>query len=302
MTAFATIERFMGQRRLALVGASRDPRGFSRAMLRELVAHGYDVVPVNRGVAPGELIDGRAAYPSVDAVPGELGGAILVLPSSEAAEATRDALVAKVPRLWYHRGAGPGASSDEALELARRAGIEVIVDECPLMYLANAGAVHRLHAGVRAAAGHVPLRAPAVRPGRASVAALALVQAAVALPALPVGAGLIGDPTGGSIGMHVDSLAGSPLTSYLLPGLFLFVVNGLAQLGALALTLRRRPSAGVAALVLGLALVVWIAVQLAWYQGGSLLQPMYGAIGLVEMGLGVHWLLRAAPAVRGPSG
>ncbi len=43
----AAVARFLEGRRIALIGASDDPKKFSTTVLRELVAHGYDVVPVN---------------------------------------------------------------------------------------------------------------------------------------------------------------------------------------------------------------------------------------------------------------
>ena len=39
----------LGQKRIALVGLSRDPRDFSASLLRELVRRGYDVVPAESG-------------------------------------------------------------------------------------------------------------------------------------------------------------------------------------------------------------------------------------------------------------
>jgi len=42
---------FLAQRRIALVGVSRDPRDLSRALFRELRGRGYDVVPVHPQLA-----------------------------------------------------------------------------------------------------------------------------------------------------------------------------------------------------------------------------------------------------------
>jgi uncharacterized protein len=133
---------FLGARRIALVGASRDPRDFSRAVMKELVARGYDVVPVSP--AGGEIA-GRAAFATArDVVPAP-EAALLMTPPSRTAGAVADCLAAGVRKIWLHRGAGAGAASPEALALCRAAGVEPVTDLCPFMVLADAGWFHRVH-------------------------------------------------------------------------------------------------------------------------------------------------------------
>ncbi|GEJ57765.1 CoA-binding protein [Anaeromyxobacter diazotrophicus] len=133
-------------RRLALVGASRDPRSFSRAVQRELTARCYDVVPVNP--AAGEIGGAPAVARVQDAAPAP-EAALIMTPPSLAAAAARDCLAAGVRRVWFHRGAGRGCASEEAVALCRAQGVEPVVDLCPFMVLDRAGFVHRLHAVLR---------------------------------------------------------------------------------------------------------------------------------------------------------
>ena len=46
-TPMSTIEEFLSQRHLALVGVSRNPKDLSRVILRELRKRGYQVALVN---------------------------------------------------------------------------------------------------------------------------------------------------------------------------------------------------------------------------------------------------------------
>jgi len=46
-TTIADISDFLNLRRIALIGVSRDPKDFSRVLLRELCERGYDMVLVN---------------------------------------------------------------------------------------------------------------------------------------------------------------------------------------------------------------------------------------------------------------
>jgi len=113
--------------------------------------------------------------------------------------------------------------------------------------------------------------------------------------ALIGGVQLLSDPYGAPLGMPLGFLAGSPFTSYLIPGLLLTVVLGAFPLLALAL-LWWRPewpamawlerathrhwtwSLGVAA---GVAMMVWIAVQVAMLGASHPLQAFIAGLGLV---------------------
>ena len=54
MTTLAVrANEFLAQRRIALVGVSRNPRDLSRTLFRELRRRGYDVVPVNPDAGVG---------------------------------------------------------------------------------------------------------------------------------------------------------------------------------------------------------------------------------------------------------
>jgi predicted CoA-binding protein len=134
--------RFLVHRRLALVGASRDPRDFSRGVLRELLRRGYEVVPVNPGASH---MEDRPCYARVQDIPRPVEAALLMTAPGRSADAVRDCLAAGVRAIWFHRGIGPGSVSAEALDLCRAAGVEVVAGECPYMHLPEAGLPHRVH-------------------------------------------------------------------------------------------------------------------------------------------------------------
>jgi len=299
-TSFHDIEGFLSHKRLALVGASLNPKDFSRALMRELGEAGYEIVPVNRRAGADASIEGRRGFAHVGdiaAVEGPVDGALLMVPPSQAAEVVRECLAAGVTRLWFHRGAGRGAVDDEAVRVAREAGALTVVGECPLMYLPGAKLVHRVHGGLAHDRSQPRLSGLATpRPGTGLVVLLALLQALVGLPALGGGGLLVSDPTGGRVGLSLEWLASSPFGSYLVPGLVLFAV-GLCHIGAAILTLRRRPIAGRFAMALGLAMMGFIVGQWLWLPQWSWLQPAYFAIGVAEIAAGLTWLAHLAPRV-----
>ena len=280
--SLTTIEAFLQHRRLALVGVSQKQEDFSRAVMRELVSLGYDIVPINRH---GGTIEGRTAYARLVDLPEPVDGAIVMVPSAAAEGVVRDAAAAGVPRVWFHRGAGPGSSSREAVRAAEELGLGVIDGECPLMFVGHSK-VHRFHAAVRRIRGRYPRAAPAPRVPWQALAVLALLQAFVGLGAVVCGALLIADPSGAELGLDPAQLAPGPFSSYLVPGLYLLLVNGLAQLGGLALTVRRRLGAPLAAMALGVLLAGWIVGQWLWVRDFSVLQVVYFGLALIEFGFG----------------
>lgn len=137
---------FLAQRRLAVVGVSRDPKDFSRGLFRELRKRGYDLVPVNP--AGGE-IEGLHCALRVQDIRPPVDGALLMTRPEVSERVVRDCAAASIPRVWLHRGMGPGAVSAAAVELCRQHGIVVVEGECPYMFLPAPGFFHRAHGIVR---------------------------------------------------------------------------------------------------------------------------------------------------------
>lgn len=111
---------------------------------------------------------------------------------------------------------------------------------------------------------------------------LGSLQAFTAIGAIPAGTGYLLDTTGKGMGVSTDLLAHSPLNSFLLPGLFLLLINGLANLIGAYLSFKRNRYAGYIGLILGVFLTLWIIIQVAWISLMSFLQPLFLIIGLVN--------------------
>jgi hypothetical protein len=101
------------------------------------------------------------------------------------------------------------------------------------------------------------------------------------MSALVGGSGLVADPSGAAIGLPPDLLRGSPFGDYLVPGLVLLIVLGAGPLLAAYGVWTRRRWARLVSFLLGLALILWIGVQIRviGLQIRPPLQPLYGFIG-----------------------
>lgn len=115
---------------------------------------------------------------------------------------------------------------------------------------------------------------------------LGSIQIFIALGAIPAGYGYLSDTTGVGMGTSVELLKNSPLTSFLIPGLFLMIVHGFGNLSGAILSFRKNRLAGISGLILGIILCLWIIIQVYWIGLSSFMQPLFLIIGIVEAFLG----------------
>lgn len=115
---------------------------------------------------------------------------------------------------------------------------------------------------------------------------LGSLQAFTALGAIPAGIGYLLDISGQRMGVTTDLLANSPLDSFLLPGLFLVFVNGIANALGAFLSFTRNKFAGHVGLILGIILIIWIIIQISWITLSSFLQPLFLIFGTAYIFLG----------------
>ncbi|HEY8167356.1 MAG TPA: hypothetical protein VIF84_01460 [Candidatus Limnocylindrales bacterium] len=118
------------------------------------------------------------------------------------------------------------------------------------------------------------------------------LELATAVTAIPVGWMLMTDPTGAGIGLPSDWIESSPFGSYLIPGLYLFAVNGVGMVIAAVLTGIRHWSAPWLTAALGVGLIVWILVQLAIMPETMWLQWTFLSVGIAMGLVALFWLRR----------
>ena len=111
---------------------------------------------------------------------------------------------------------------------------------------------------------------------------LGSLQAFTAIGAIPAGIGYLMDTSGKVMGASTELLANSPLKSFLLPGLFLLLINGVANLAGAYFSFTRSRYAGYIGLILGILLSLWIIIQVAWISLISVLQPLFLIIGFIN--------------------
>jgi uncharacterized protein len=159
---YQQVADFLRQRRLAILGLSRDGRSYSRGLYKELVQRGYDIVPVNPHM---QELDGRICYAKLEDVRPAPAAVMMVLPREAYSEALRDCARAGVTRVWIPLGKGPLTHEDR--QIVEQAGITLILGLCPHMFLDHTQFIHRLHGFAARLGGQVqrpPRGAPPIQP------------------------------------------------------------------------------------------------------------------------------------------
>lgn len=114
------------------------------------------------------------------------------------------------------------------------------------------------------------------------------LELVLSVGALFGGALLVAGPDGHLLGMPQSLLSRSPFTSFLIPGLLLFVALGLLPLAASVLTMVRSRVAPFVTFVAGATVVGWITVEMVMLAGfGSLAWAAYLVLGTSIAALGV---------------
>lgn len=123
-----------GTRRIAVIGASAKPERPSHGVMRALLAHGYDVVPVNPGLAGGET-GGRSVAASLAEVRPPADMIDIFRESSAVAGLVEEAIAHGARSIWMQLG----VIDEAAAARAEAAGLQVVMDRCPKIELARLG-------------------------------------------------------------------------------------------------------------------------------------------------------------------
>jgi uncharacterized protein len=154
MSSMATIQDFLAQKRIAVVGVSHDPKDFSRGLLRTMRERGYEAVAVNPAL---QSVDGAPCFSSLDEVNPPVDGVLVMTSPAVTDRLVQECARLRIPRVWMFRAGGKGAVSPQAVEFCQDHGIAVVPGECPYMFFSGEHWFHRLHGFIRKISGAYPV-------------------------------------------------------------------------------------------------------------------------------------------------
>ena len=130
----ARVEDFLGQKRIAVAGVSRDRSHHAAGNLiyQRLKKSGHEVFAVNPHM---QTFEGDRCYPDVQSIPGGVDGVVIITRPETTERIVRECGDAGIRRVWMHQSLGKGSSvSPKAVEYCRAHEISVIAGACPMMF------------------------------------------------------------------------------------------------------------------------------------------------------------------------
>ena len=133
-----TIQNFIDNKKIAVVGASRSGNKFGNSAARELKERGYEVFYVH---PEAEEIDGEPTYPNLEAVKDLVEMVWVNVPANSGEAVLREAAATGLTKVWVQQG----GDSPELLALGEELGLEIVSKKCILMYAEPVRSFHKFH-------------------------------------------------------------------------------------------------------------------------------------------------------------
>lgn len=133
MASRATINEFLSHKKLALARWSPAVPVMGGKIDEELTPKGYDITVV--------YLDESVPAPRLATLEEPVEGVIIAVSRDKCESAVKQALDAKIPRIWIQNG----CDSKTAVELCQQAGTPVVDGACVLMYAEPVKSVHAFH-------------------------------------------------------------------------------------------------------------------------------------------------------------
>ncbi len=138
MTTLNEIQKFLEPKRIAVAGASRNPKKFGGAVFKELKEKGFDLYPVNPNA---DEIQGIQCYKSVADLPDHVTHLFIVTPKSETQQVVDASLKKGVKMIWIQQK----SETPEAVKAIEEAGIPLIYKKCMFMFIDPVTGPHAFH-------------------------------------------------------------------------------------------------------------------------------------------------------------
>jgi predicted CoA-binding protein len=122
-----------GTKRIALVGASAKPERASHEVMGFLLGQGYDVTPVNPGLAGQEILGRKVVATLEEAAP--LDMVELFRKAADVAAPVDEAIRLGAKTIWMQLG----IVNEAVAAKARAAGLRVVMNRCPAIDIPRLG-------------------------------------------------------------------------------------------------------------------------------------------------------------------
>lgn len=144
-----SIESFLKLKNIAVIGVSSKSKGFGVAVYNHLKDNGYTVFAVNKN---GGYSGNIKLYNTLAMIDQKVDGIITVVPPSETEIVLQEANELGIKNIWMQQG----SESVNALEFCKENNIDVVHNECIMMYAEPVKSIHSFHRWINKIVGKYP--------------------------------------------------------------------------------------------------------------------------------------------------
>lgn len=143
------IDAFFEQKKVAVAGASRNPKKFGYQVYKTLQEKGITAFPVNPHT---DEIDGQKCYRDIASLPPEVASVVILTKKDQTEKVVKEALQKGIKNIWIQQM----AQTPEALKAGQDGGINLIHGKCIMMFAEPVGGVHKFHRSLMKLFGKLP--------------------------------------------------------------------------------------------------------------------------------------------------
>lgn len=144
-----SIKSFLKLKNIAVVGVSSKGKGFGVAVYNHLKDNGYNAYGVNKN---GGFSNSTKLYQSIESIGEDIDGIINVVPPSETEIIVQQAKELGIKHIWMQQG----SESKNAINFCKDNGINVVHNECIIMFVEPVKSIHNFHRWINKLVGKYP--------------------------------------------------------------------------------------------------------------------------------------------------
>jgi uncharacterized protein len=149
MNPSESINQFLQQPYIAVVGVSRSKNKFGNTVYRTLKQRGLKVVPVNPHLTHFE---GDKCYSDIETLPSHVSAVFVNTPPDKTRKIVESTMNKGIQHLWLQQG----STNDEVMNYLKGKKINYIADRCIMMFAEPVGSFHRFHRFLSKVTGNFP--------------------------------------------------------------------------------------------------------------------------------------------------
>lgn len=138
MQLIDSINLFLDQPAIAVIGVSRDKNKFGNLVYKTLKKQGKNVIAVNPHLT---FFEGDKCYSDIETIPSNIKAAFINTPPEITMQIVKKASHLHFEHIWLQQG----STNDEINSFVKDKNMNVIADRCIMMFAEPVGSFHKIH-------------------------------------------------------------------------------------------------------------------------------------------------------------